>query len=116
MLESLLTFLKDYFHADGAGIPMARLDNTATRAERLFQLFASPTEALGAHWEVLLEDNAAGNVRGQNVPAQNVLDHIPTARPSANGGGGVGASTRRAADVTQVCFLMYCSVSNLLQV
>jgi hypothetical protein len=47
VLESLLSYLKDYFHADGAGIPMGRLESTATRAERLFQLFVSPTEGLG---------------------------------------------------------------------
>lgn len=106
VLESLLTFLKDYFHADGAGIPLSRLDYTATRAERLFQLFTAHTEALSAHWEVLLEDNAARTV-SQDVPEQNVLAHTPPPAPSVgSGGGGMGAASRRAADVTQVCYCL----------
>ena len=105
LLESLLIFLKDYFYGDGAGIPMARLDTTATRAERLFQLFAAPTEALKAHWEVLLADNTARR-QVQSAPEQNVLDPTPPTLHPGHGGGEATAGARRAADVTQVCFFV----------
>lgn len=106
VLESLLTFLKDYFHAEGAGIQAERLDNTATRAERLFQLFAQPTEALHAHWDVLLDDNAARTAQ-QETPRQLLSPRQPAPLPpieSFRGSEdkGMGSSLRRAADVTQV--------------